>query len=206
MRFQYSQEQIDYYSSLPREVTEYFISMSSNTPADQLPPGTPQITSLEDFDRVIRETHEVVSILVSKYQLLVGTLCPVARARGRTPTRCHPDLPTHLGFGIRYWLSHCLGKDGYYNFDFIDQSGERINTPPGVRLLMEYNFHVRSTLDLQLARKLQDPASYGIDPNAKLPPACEVFVIYCGRPHILELNGKEVYRFQPPEVKKSSLS
>ncbi|KAK7440428.1 hypothetical protein VKT23_017066 [Stygiomarasmius scandens] len=111
MRFQYSQEQIDYYSSLPREVKEYFISMSSNTPADQLPPGTPQVTSLEDFDRIIRETHEVHAPEVEPQPDAIQTYLP------------------HLGFGIRYWLSHCLGKDGYYNFDFIDQSGERINTP-----------------------------------------------------------------------------
>jgi len=69
---------------------------------------------------------------------------------------------------------------------------------------MEYNFHVRSTADIQLTRKLQDPAAFGISPNTTLPPGCEIFVIYCGRPHILELNGREVHRFQPPDVSKCS--
>jgi len=116
------------------------------------------------------------------------------------PDAIETYLP-HLGFGIRYWVSHAVGKGGYYNFDFTNEAGDRINTPPGVKLFMDPNFHVRSTVDAKLDRMLADPALFGISSGTTLPPACEIFIIYCGRSHFLKLNGKEVYRFQPPEVR-----
>ncbi|KAK7445104.1 hypothetical protein VKT23_014968 [Stygiomarasmius scandens] len=135
MRFQLSQEQIDFYFSLPQEVKQHFVDASLAVPAHLLPPGIRRLTSLDDFDQALRETHDVFAPEIDPQPDAIQTYLP------------------HLGFGIRYWLSHCLGKDGYYNFDFIDRSGERINTPPGIRLIMEYNFHVRSTVDIQLTRK-----------------------------------------------------
>ncbi|KAK7445100.1 hypothetical protein VKT23_014963 [Stygiomarasmius scandens] len=184
MRMQLSQEQVDYYASLPQEVKEYFVTITKNYHArlEGNTPGMRPITSVEEFDQVIREPQDIPAPEIEPQPDAIQTYLP------------------HLGFGIRYWVSHCLGKDGYYNFDFINAAGDRINTPPGIKLFMDPDFHVRSNVDIQLARMLEDPASYGINPDTKLPPSFEVFVIYCGRPHFLQLNGKEVHRFQTPEI------
>ncbi|THU94217.1 hypothetical protein K435DRAFT_779496 [Dendrothele bispora CBS 962.96] len=182
MRIQPPPETVEYYTSLPREVKEAFVNISSNYPAHLYPPGLTPITSVEEFDRRMREPYDIHAPEIEPQPDAIETYLP------------------HLGFGIRYWVSHSVGKDGYYNFDFIDKSGNRINTPRGIQLFMDPNVRLKSTADIELARKLDDPSSYGIDPNATLPPACEIFIIYCGRPHILRLDGKEVYRFQTPEI------
>ncbi|KAK7445102.1 hypothetical protein VKT23_014966 [Stygiomarasmius scandens] len=182
MRMQTSPELIEYYTSLPRELKECFVNISSSFPAHLMPPGIRPITSVEEFDRRMREPDDIPAPDIEPQPDAIQTYLP------------------HLGFGFRYWVSHCAGRGGYYNFDFINESGDRINTPCGVQLFMDPDFHVRSSADIQLARMLDDLPSFGIDPHATLPPACEIFAIYCGRPHFLRLDGKELYRFQPLEI------
>ncbi|KAK7438575.1 hypothetical protein VKT23_017910 [Stygiomarasmius scandens] len=180
MRFQLSQEQVDLFASLPPGMKQQIVDIHSHWQGKI--PGLRPMTNIEDFDQVIKETYDFPAPELESQPDAIQTYLP------------------HLGFGIRYWVSHCLRKDGYYNFDFINESGDRINTPPGIKLFMDPDFHVRSSADLQLTRMLDDPASYVIRPDAKLPPAVEVFIIYCGRPHYLQLDGEEVYRFQTPEI------
>ncbi|KAK7445106.1 hypothetical protein VKT23_014970 [Stygiomarasmius scandens] len=114
-------------------------------------------------------------------------------------------LPTNINFNgqlfIRFWRSPRLGQNGYYNFDFADCHGTRINTPPGIELYMvNPRCKLMSRVDIELQHKKADPHSYGIDPATTLPPLIPVFILFGGKKHILTYQGRRLHEFTPPEV------
>jgi len=85
MRFQLSQEQIDFYSSLPQEVKQHFVDASLAVPAHLLPPGIRRLTSLDDFDQALRETYDVVSVQPFDHRLLITYISASVCAGNRSP-------------------------------------------------------------------------------------------------------------------------
>jgi len=61
MRMQLTKEQLEYYASVPRELKELWVEMSSSYPPELCPPGVRPVTSVEDFEKQLQEPDDIVS-------------------------------------------------------------------------------------------------------------------------------------------------